>query len=179
MNAYCIIVDSRLMASRLPRCLATLKSAIQRFPGRVEIRVVSEEDSPRLARLSQRFGARFEAIPQASVGARGNEAVQRSPGEALVFPAPRGKLADDWLNSADALLSRQHWDAVLFQPSDTTLPRGLVRLWRTTPSPGTLCVQRGWFERIGGFDPALDETACQDLVTRLRACQARVLELPL
>ncbi|EPC00289.1 hypothetical protein L861_07270 [Litchfieldella anticariensis FP35 = DSM 16096] len=179
MNAYCIIVDSRLMASRLPRCLATLKSAIQRFPGRVEIRVVSEDANPRLARLSRRFDARFEAIPQPSVGARGNEAAHRSPAEALVFPAPRGKLIDTWLTRADALLSGQQWDAVLFLSHDTTLPRGLVRLWRTTISPGTLCVHRDWFERIGGFDPALDETAYQDLVTRLRACQARVLEVPI
>lgn len=180
MNAFCIIVDSRLMASRLPRCLATLKSAVQRFPGRVEIRVVCEADNLRLARLSRRFGARFEAIPQPSVGARGNEVVHRTPSEALVFPEPRSRLDDNWLTSADNLLSQQHWDAVLFQPRDSAVwPRGLGRLWRGGPPPGTLCVHRDWFERIGGFDPALDETAYHDLVTRLRACQARVLDLSL
>ncbi|MFC3284089.1 hypothetical protein [Litchfieldella rifensis] len=168
------------MASRLPRCLATLKSAVQCFPGRVEIRVVCDEESVRLARLCRRFGARFEAIAQPSVGARGNEVVHRTPSEALVFPAPRSKLDDHWLTSADNLLSQQHWDAILFQPRDSALwPRGFERLWRSTPPPGTLCVHRDWFERIGGFDPALDETAYRDLVTRLRACQARVLELPL
>lgn len=178
MNAYCIIVDSRLMASRLPRCLATLKTAIQRFPGSVELRVVGEAENARLTKLSQRFGARFDAIAQPSVGSRGNEAVYRCTGETLVFPASRGRLAEEWLASADALLHGPHWDAVLFQAINTPAPT-LTRLWRHAPAPGTLCVNRDWFERIGGFDPALDETASQDLVDRLRACQARVLEVPL
>ncbi|WP_043531499.1 hypothetical protein [Litchfieldella xinjiangensis] len=178
MNAYCIVVDTRLMASRLPRCLATLDTAIRRFPGRVEVHVVADAASPRLYSLSKRYGARFETIPCPSVGARSNEAVHRNPGETLVFPAPRARLADGWLASADLLLRGQHWDAVLFLPRVPPLSCSLIHLWRQRPPAGTLCVHREWFERIGGFDPLLDEAAGDDLVHRLRACQARVLEVP-
>lgn len=178
MTAFCIIVDSRLMASRLPRCLATLKAAIQNFPGAVELRVIAESNNLRLARMSQRFGARFDAIAHPSVGSRSNEAVYRCPAETLVFPAPHGGLGKEWLLNADSLLRGAQWDAVLFQSCEAPTS-GLTRLWRHTPTSGTLCVHRGWFERIGGFDPALDETASQDLIDRLLACQARVLEIPL
>ncbi|GHC38215.1 hypothetical protein [Aidingimonas halophila] len=179
MNGYCIIVDTGLMASRLPRCLATLRNAIQHFPGRTDVRVVSHSHNARLATLSRRFGARFEAFEQGSIGARGNAAVSQSPGEALVFLAPRSKLGTNWLSDADRLLSEHAWDAVVFKAPRHDRTRGLRRLWRTPLMPGTLCVRRQWFERIGGFDPTLDDTAYQDLIDRLRACQARVIEVTL
>ncbi len=180
MNGYCIIVDIGLMASRLPRYLATLRNAVQHFPGRTDVRVVSDAHNARLATMSRRFGARFEAVSQASIGARGNAVASQCLGDALVFLAPRGKLGEDWLNDADHLLSDQAWDAVVFKAPDHGKARGLSRLWRTPPlMPGTLCVRRQWFERIGGFDPTLNDRAYQDLIDRLRACQARVVEITL
>lgn len=179
MDAYCIIIDSRLMAARLPRCLATLNHAVARYPDKVDIRVVSDDDNDSLATLTRRIGAHFEPVPLRSIGARGNEAVRRTPVNTLIFPTPRMHLIADWLDKADHLLTHHQWDAVLLTPRRRPLQQGLKRLWQREPEAGTLCVRRDWFERIGGFDPSLDESAHGDLLARLRACQARVLEFPL
>lgn len=179
MSGYCIIIDSKLMASRLPRCLATLSSAAEQHAGRVEIRVVTDADNARLATLSRRFGARLEVIRQATIGARCNAVARATQSTILVFPSPCGRLNPDCLTRADQLLKRHAWDVVIFQPQDVSLLRSLSELWRRPRDTGTLCVDRHWFERIGGFDASLGEAAFPDLVSRLRACHARVLELPL
>ncbi|APX94661.1 hypothetical protein BWR19_18000 [Halomonas sp. 1513] len=179
MDAYCIIIDSRLMASRLPRCLATLNHAVARYPDRIDIRVVCDADNGSLKTLTRRIGARCETIRLGSFGARSNEMVRRAPGSTLIFPTPCARLVADWLDKADHLLTHHQWDAVLLTPRRRPLSQGLRRLWQREPETGTLCVRRDWFERIGGFDPSLDEDAHSDLLARLRACQARVLEFPL
>ncbi|SDM80138.1 hypothetical protein SAMN05192555_1204 [Franzmannia pantelleriensis] len=179
MDPYCIIIDSRLMAARLPRCLATLHHAVARHPDKVDIRVVSDDDNGNLHTLTRRIGAHFETIRLGSIGARSNEMVRRTPGATLIFPTPRMRLVSDWLDKADHLLTHHQWDAVLLTPRRRPLSQGFKRLWQREPEAGTLCVRRDWFERIGGFDPSLDESAHSDLLARLRACQARVLEFPL
>ncbi|MBD3898380.1 hypothetical protein IEI94_21215 [Halomonas sp. ML-15] len=179
MDAYCIIIDSRLMAARLPRCLATLQHAVVRYPDKIDIRVVSDDDNSSLETLTRRIGAHFEAIRLGSIGARSNEVVRRTPVDTLIFPTPRMRLGADWLDEADHLLTQHQWDAVLLTSRRRPFSQGLKRLLQREPEPGTLCVRRDWFERIGGFDPSLDENAHGDLLARLRACQARVLEFPL
>ncbi|QJQ94162.1 MULTISPECIES: hypothetical protein [Halomonadaceae] len=183
MDAYFVIIDSHWMASRLPRSLAMLQNATSSYPGIIEVQVVAISENTYLSSLSRRYGARFSTIALPSIGARSNEIARRSRGRHLVFATPRARLSNDWIIKADQWLSKTSWDAVILRPkrkiATQGLTRGLRRLWPMPPRPGVLCVAYEWFERIGGFDPALDDTAHQDLVTRLRACQARVLELEL
>lgn len=179
MSAYCILVDSRLMGAHLPRCLATLSESIRRHPTRVDIQVIGTEEDPRLTTLSRRFGAHFTVCDLDTIGARGNALVRASPASILVFLSPQGRLRSDWLGRLDDLLQHQQWDVVIFQPHAPLLMTTLRRLWHVATPPGTLCVARQWFERIGGFDPGLDDTAHEDLVERLRACHARIMQVPL
>ncbi|WP_192035572.1 hypothetical protein [Halomonas sp. YLGW01] len=179
MNAYSIIVDSTLLGAHLPRCLATLSEAARRHPSRVDILVIGPTDEARLTALSRRFGGRFTACDQDTIGARGNAAARTNSATILVFLSPHGRLRSDWLDRVNQLLDHQAWDAVIFQPHSPALLTNLRRLWHVSRPPGTLCVARQWFERIGGFDPALDSTAHEDLVERLRACHARIVEVPL
>ena len=72
MRAYSIIVDSRLMGARLPRCLATLHEAVRRYPAKVDIQVIGTAENARLATLSRRFGGRFIVCDYPTFGARSN-----------------------------------------------------------------------------------------------------------
>ncbi|WP_458526585.1 hypothetical protein [Onishia taeanensis] len=179
MNAYSIIVDSRLMGAQLPRCLATLSEALKRHPAKVDIQVIDTADNARLTALSRRFGGRFTVCDQDTIGARGNVLARSTSATTLIFLSPHGRLRSDWLGQVSDLLEHQQWDAVIFQPTTPMLITTLRRLWHMADPPGTLCVARQWFERIGGFDPALDDTALEDLVDRLRACHARIMKVPL
>lgn len=179
MDAYCIVIDSRLMATRLTRCLATLHHAVARHPDKVDIRVIASEHDPTLESLGRRIGAHIEHIPLPSFGARSNEAARRTPVDILIFPMPRARLAPYWLDDADRLLSSHQWDAAILQTRVRHLPHCFKRLWQREAVTGALCVRRDWFERIGGFDPALDADAHADLIARLRACQVRMLEFTL
>lgn len=179
MNAYSIIVDSQLLGAQLPRCLATLSEAVRRQPARADIQVIGTTDDARLTVLSRRFGGRFTVCEQDTIGARGNAIARSTSAATLIFLSPQWRLRSDWLGQVNDLLEHQQWDAVIFQPHAPALMTTLRRLWHVATPPGTLCVARQWFERIGGFDPALDDTAHEDLVERLRACHARIIEVPL
>lgn len=177
MDVYCIIIDTRLMARHLPRCLAALQPAIERFPDRLEVRLVSKDANPALESLARRTGAQFAVIHMPSTGARNNEMARRTPATVLLFPISYMRLGPAWLDDIESLLDQRQWDAVLLTPHKQSPALSLKRLWQRNQERGTFCVRRDWFERIGGFDPTLDEGAHSDLVVRLRACQARVLEL--
>ncbi|WP_168015086.1 hypothetical protein [Halomonas salinarum] len=179
MNAYSIIIDTRLMGAQLPRCLATLSEAVKRHPSRVDIQVIGIDETARLTTLSRRFGGRFTVCDHATVGARSNAVARLTSADILIFISPLGRQHSSWLGKVDDLFERQQWDAVVFQPHTTVLMTTLRRLWNITTPPGTLCVARQWFERIGGFDSGLDANAHEDLVERLRACHARIMEVPL
>jgi|TARA_B100000700_G_C15012495_1_gene841666 hypothetical protein len=179
MNAYSVIVDSRLMGAQLPRCMATLNEAVRRHPARVDIQVIGTAENARLATLSRRFGGRFTVCDHATFGARGNAIARLTSADILVFLSPHGRLRSNWLGEVDNLLEHQQWDAMIFQPHAPALMTTLRRLWHVATPAGTLCIARQWFERIGGFDTGLDDTAHEDLVERLRACHARIMEISL
>lgn len=179
MRAYSIIVDSRLMGARLPRCLATLHEAVRRYPAKVDIQVIGTAENARLATLSRRFGGRFIVCDYPTFGARSNAIARLTSADILVFLSPHGRLRSNWLAEVDKLLEHQQWDVMTFQPDPSPLLASLRRLWHVATPPGTLCIARQWFERIGGFDTGLDDTAHEDLVERLRACHAHIMKVSL
>ncbi|WP_355660725.1 hypothetical protein [Halomonas salifodinae] len=172
MHRTCIIIDACLMATWLPRQLPGLRHLHRQHGGQLDIHVISESTQPRLRALSRRFGLALEVVPEATAGARGNRVVQSTQSDLLLFPSPQYGLPAQWFAR---LAASDDWDALLFAPPSGGW-RPLQRFWRT-PVTGTLCVRRDWFERLGGFDPALDSEAPQDLLARLRACHARIRTL--
>ncbi|TFH87791.1 glycosyltransferase family 2 protein [Billgrantia azerbaijanica] len=169
-----LILDVRTAGSRLPRQLHALQRLLRSLAGSIELLVADDTGDSRLPQLAQRFGARLCPCEGTPLGDRLNAAVARSQGDVLVFPGPDTRLSSQWLQQAAERIARQQRDAVVLTPSR---PGRLARLRRRLQgqSPAdVLCVSRIWFERIGGFDPALDLEALPNLLDRLRACQARI-----
>ncbi|ALM54178.1 hypothetical protein BJB45_19130 [Halomonas huangheensis] len=47
--------------------------------------------------------------------------------------------------------------------------------WHSHHSARALGVERTWFDRLGGFDPKLEDDAMEDLAMRLKACRANIV----
>ncbi|MFY0991227.1 hypothetical protein [Halomonas sp. C05BenzN] len=169
-----IFLDARSTGAGLPRRLAVLREQLQRRDIRSELLLVDDTGDTRLPGLARRFDARLFPCSGEPLGSRLNAAVANSQGKLLVFPAPSHPLPGDWLACVAKPPEHRGWDALVL-PSRPRHP--LLRLWqrlsRSPPADG-LCVAREWFDRIGGFDPALGAAALPELLERLHACQARV-----
>ncbi|MGM0782825.1 MAG: glycosyltransferase family A protein [Pseudomonadota bacterium] len=169
-----LILDVRMMGHRLPRQLHALQRLARNRAEPFELLVADDSGDARLPRLTERYGARLLPCEGTPLGDRLNAAVAHSQGDILIFPAADARLTLDWLAQVSERIERQQDDAAVF----TARPLGrLARLHRRLRGQlpaETLCIARTWFERIGGFDPALDQEALPNLLERLRACQARI-----
>lgn len=174
MSASSIIVDARSFGAQLPRHFSALQRATQDGEGKHELLVVDDTRERRLARLASRFDVTLVPCRRCPLGERLNVAVAASQGELLFFPGPVLRGLHPWLDNQVSSLGRQEWDvAVLRARGQGVLLRLLSRLHRASPAD-TFCVTRGWFDRIGGFDPVLEHQALPELIERLRLCQARI-----
>ncbi|RDB42546.1 hypothetical protein DU490_12380 [Halomonas sp. DQ26W] len=174
MYASSIVFDARSFGAQLPRHLAALHRVMRYGEGKHELLVVDDTGDRRLPGLACRFGVTLVSCRSHPLGERLNIAVAASQGELLLFPGLALDGFHRWLASQFAGLGRQEWDAVVLRARrESVLLRLLSRLHRTSPTD-TFCVTHRWFERIGGFDPALEQSALPELIERLQACQARV-----
>ncbi|MCG6658874.1 glycosyltransferase family 2 protein [Halomonas campisalis] len=176
MPTCSIVLDARLSGARLPRQLGTLHKAVRqgKHQGAVELLVVDDTKDARLSSLTQRYGVRLLSTDAMALGGRLNAAVSSSAGEILIFPGAAIDLSPVWVTDLVSGNRSAEWDAVVL---GAHRPSSLPLLWRLLRRPSLVaafCVTRSWFERIGGFDPALEAEALPELLSRLRACQARV-----
>ncbi|MFD2191560.1 hypothetical protein [Pistricoccus aurantiacus] len=181
MNGYCVIIDAHLLEPRLLRCLAMVRRVFRSHASQVELNLVAKTRSDELEKISRYFNARLEIINQPTAGARLNTAARGTTQELLVFPGHCGRFKKNALVRYRELFKERGWDAAVLSPQEKGLFERFNRLWlRQDSQPlSTLCVSREWFERIGGFDAQLDASAYQDLLSRLLACNAHVIELAL
>lgn len=174
MNQFCVIIDTRRGYSRLGRCLQALAIASSRAGSTpVEIVLIADRVRSRLVSLAEQYGARVSKQPAAPRGQRYNTIAHSLQADSLVFIDATAELPPEWLAHAEEALREGHWNAVTL-----AIDRRLVwleRLYRGNKRIIALAVKRSWFERVGGFDPELDNEAERDLVDRLSACHARVL----
>ena len=170
-----LILDARTAGSQLPRTLHILGQVARHWPGGHELLLVDDTDSGRMVALAQRYHAIRIQCTAPTLGCRFNAAVAASQGRVLLFPGRVDRRFSVWLSPRLAMVeSERQWDvAVLSARPPRRLVRWLSWLHRASPRD-TYWVAREWFERIGGFDPQLDDDALPDLLERMRACQARV-----
>lgn len=181
MNSYNVIVDCRRGYTRLGRCLRVIAHGVMRFGGHIDAVLVVDKARNRLVTLAEYHGARLLVLPAGPRGKRYNSAANASQTEVLTFLDPAAELPEDWLIRADHALFSEHWDAVALIADGWRGPAWLSMTWpgkRYRPSyrAQALCIKRAWFERVGGFDPERDMDAERDLLARLDACHARVLQ---
>ncbi len=170
----CILIDSRTSGAWLPRQLAAVAGNGDDGQASFTIVVADDTGDSRLPDLVSRFGARLTICPAAPLGARLNAAILDCTGDVLLLPMARRVPSHDRLTRLAAGVANQTYDAAVLPMGRTSLiARLLSRLRRSTPKDA-LCVSRDWFERIGGFDPELENDAPTELIERLHACGARV-----
>ena len=176
MNTYSVVIDFRRGYSRAERCLATLESLAEQLDGGVERWLSVDRPRLSLGKLAERYGARTLTLPGVARGARLNAAANCSHGEVLVFIESTSELSEQWLHEIDQTLRLQAWDALVLVAERWPVSAWLSRIGRSRLHIQAFVVQRAWFERLGGFDPELDGRAERDLLGRLQACHARVLQ---
>lgn len=176
MNSYNVIVDCRRGYTRLGRCLRVIAYAATRFNGHIDAVLIVDKARNRLVTLAEQHGARLVVLPLGPRGRRYNSAANATQTDVLAFLDPAAELPEDWLLQADHALFTEHWDAVALSVDGWTGPTWLGRLYRPSYRTQALCIKRAWFERVGGFDPERDMEAERDLLARLAACHARVLQ---
>ncbi|MBZ9558360.1 MULTISPECIES: hypothetical protein [unclassified Modicisalibacter] len=176
MNSYSVIIDSRRGYFRLARFLAAIEQNAQGFAGRLETWLVIDKPRNRMDQLAEAHGARQLLLPSQPHGKRLNIASNHSQSDVLVFIDPVIDLPPGWLDFLEQTLFHQHWDVTALVTEGWFATHWLQRLHRPGVRVPMLAMRRIWFERVGGFDPELEGGAEQDLLTRLRACHARVLQ---
>lgn len=174
----CILLDIQVAGQRLPMLLARQSALIRRALLPLDIALVAPSPSAELDELAHRFGTRVVIGGTGPLGGRLNAAAAQLRPKVLIVTLEREAIREGWLRRAYFEVLQGRYDACLQRPP----PRGLLQWLLTTHPAGAgtraLSVSQEWFDRLGGFDPDLDETALTDLATRLRSCQARILSPP-
>lgn len=176
MNSYCVIIDSRRGYSRLENCLIRLAQAARNISGSVASVLITDKARSRFTKLAEQHAARLLTLPPGTRGRHYNTAANIIPAEVLIFIDPAAELREDWLLHVDQVLSSQRKDAIAMLREGPAIPAWLGRLCHMDSRIQALCIQRTWFERVGGFDEERNTGAERDLMARLTACRARVLE---
>lgn len=176
MKHFCVIIDTRRGYARLGRCLRAIATAVTNDQGSVDIILVADRVRSRLVTLADQHGASIIKLPAGPRGQRYNTIANSVQTEALVFIDATAEVPPGWfMHIEDAL--HDHWNAVILT-TQSRFPPWLARFYHPAGRTLALAIKRTWFERVGGFDPDLDNEAERDLVGRLMACHARVLQLP-
>ncbi|WP_136065486.1 glycosyltransferase family protein [Modicisalibacter radicis] len=176
MNTYSVVIDFRRGYNRAERCLQILEKLAGRIEGDVERWLIVDRPRLPLGNLAERHGARTLTLPGLTRGARLNAAANVGHGNVLVFIESTGELSDTWLQEIDQALRVQPWDALVLAADRWPASAWFPRIGRARLHAQVFAVQRVWFERLGGFDPELEGQAERDLLGRLQACHARVLQ---
>ncbi|WP_459874373.1 glycosyltransferase family 2 protein [Halomonas shantousis] len=183
------MIDSRQASDHLERCLATLAQVTARHVEPIERLVLLAHDTPAAKEIVQRQGAYMEVAQHLPRGARRHRGARLTQGEILVFLDASFAVTEDWWASLYQAFVQRRADAVILtQHPHLRLP-GLSRRWRRyqyeratrtdQANPGAnLAVRREWFERLGGYDMHLDDTADADFALRLVQCRARLILVP-
>ncbi|MFI2817843.1 glycosyltransferase family protein [Vreelandella piezotolerans] len=177
MGTVCFIVDASVTGALLPRHLRSIRQsglADHALP----IIVTCAHSDERLTDLEKRYHAHGLVTPAHTLGARLNQAAYISQADWLLIALHKEPMAAQlWYLLYPQLDTAT--DALLI---NAATPRFSERLLLHFLSSGVtvppyIAIRRAWLERIGGFDPELDEPALLDFLQRLYACPTRLKTL--
>lgn len=176
MGSVCFIVDAMVTGAMLPRHLKSIREsgiANQLLP----ILVTGTRPHPRLSTIEQRYHTHCLITPSKSLGARINQAALSNQAEWLVIALQKLPLPAHMWSSLYPQLNAYSLDAILIGLAQPSLSKRVLRRFLTSALllPPYIAVRRTWLERIGGFDPELDElNALNDFLQRLHTCSTRM-----
>jgi hypothetical protein len=184
-----IVVPVRNAGRHLRRCLESLeRAAVAEL--RTEILVVDNGSTDDSARIALERGCRVIDAPGLRVGAVRNRGARAAGGRLLAFVDADNEVAPGWLSCCRSALDEPGVGAAGLAyraPHDGTWVQQFYDLLRSRPaarrrtdwlSAGNLGVRRDVFDRLGGFDEALEACEDVDLCSRIRRCGLDVMSEP-
>lgn len=175
MRSVCFIVDAMVTGAQLPRHLQSIREsgiADHLLP----ILVTGTQANARLTSIGQRYHTHCLITPAQPLGARLNKAAFTSQAAWLIIALQRKPLPASLWDALYPQLNTYTLDALIVSLTQPSLSERLLRrlLASALIMPPYIAVRRAWFERLGGFDPELDEdSAIEDFLQRLHACPTR------
>ncbi|WP_386081670.1 glycosyltransferase family A protein [Vreelandella sp. F11] len=176
MGSVCFIVDAMVTGEMLPRHLKSIREsgvADHLLP----ILVTATQAQERLSAIEQRYHAHSLITPARPLGARLNKAAFASQAEWLIIALQKKPLSADLWGALYPQLNTYTLDALIIGFTRPTLSERILRrlLASALIFPPYIAVRRAWLERLGGFDPELDDNnAIDDFLQRLHACPTRL-----
>jgi len=191
MKRIAIIVPTLDEAARLGRTLEAARRAAEHAGLEYELIVPDNGSRDGSQALARRLGARVLDCPGMSIGALRNRGAAASSGDCLAFLDADMEMPPDWLTTWRAVRAEDRAEVLgLLHQAPPQAP-WYARAWlqrlaaeRDRPAlldwlpTANLCLERAWFERVGGFDERLRSGEDKDLGLRLGQAGARLLSLP-
>jgi hypothetical protein len=176
MGSVCFIVDAMVTGAKLPRHLQSIREsgvADHLLP----ILVTGTHTHARLSSIEQRYHTHCLITPALPLGARLNKAAFASQTEWLIIALQKQPMPASLWGSLYPQLNTYNLDAFIVGLARPTLSARILRRLLATAllMPPYVAVRRAWFERLGGFDPELDDHyAIEDFLQRLHDCPTRL-----
>ncbi|EHJ93995.1 hypothetical protein [Vreelandella boliviensis] len=176
MGSVCFIVDAMVTGEMLPRHLKSIREsgvADHLLP----ILVTATQAQKRLSAIEQRYHTHSLITPARPLGVRLNKAAFTSQAEWLIIALQKKPLPANLWSSLYPQLNTYTLDALIIGLTRPSLPERILRrlLASALILPPYIAVRRVWLERLGGFDPELDDgSAIDDFLQRLHACPTRL-----
>ena len=176
MGSVCFIVDAMVTGEMLPRHLKSIREsgvADHLLP----ILVTATQAQERLSVIEQRYHTHSLITPARPLSVRLNKAAIASQAEWLIIALQKKPLSADLWGALYPQLDMYTLDAIIIRLIQPKLPERILRrlLASALILPPYIAVRRVWLERLGGFDPELDDnSAIDDFLQRLHACPTRL-----
>nr|WP_290826988.1 hypothetical protein [Halomonas sp.] len=176
MGSVCFVVDAMVTGAMLPRHLKSIREsgvADHLLP----ILVTGTQPNARLASIEQRYHTHCLITPARPLGERLNKAAFHNQAEWLIIALQKQPLPASMWAPVYQQLTTYSLDALIIGLARPTLSERIRQrlLASALLLPPYIAVRRAWFERLGGFDPDLDDTsALLDFLQRLHACSTRM-----
>tara|TARA_R110002012_G_scaffold79146_3_gene201606 strand:+ start:70 stop:693 length:624 start_codon:yes stop_codon:yes gene_type:complete len=176
MGSVCFIVDTLVTGANLPRHLQSIRGsgiANDLLP----ILVTGTHPQPRLNDIEQRYHTYCLITPALPLGTRLNKAAFTSQADWLIIAVQKQPIPAHQWGLLYSQLNTHTLDALIIGLPQPSLSERILRrvLANTLLLPSYIAVRQAWFERLGGFDPDLDnDRAIDDFLQRLHACPTRL-----
>lgn len=175
MGTVCFIVDALVTGARLPRHLHSIRQS-GHAEHLVPIIVTHTRADKRLTEMEQRYQVHCVITPSRPLGARLNQAAYLSQAEWLFIALKKKPIASEQWDEIFPQLDTYALDALIIVSAPPRFSARLLQrlIGSAVTVPPYIAIRRAWLERLGGFDPELDEPALMDLLQRLYACPTRL-----
>jgi hypothetical protein len=191
MNSISVIIPMFNEAQHIARTLQAVRRAAQQSGCEWEVIVPDNGSSDAGPQIARDLGAQVLDCPGVSIAALRNRGAAVARGNWLAFLDADMEVPEQWLQVWHGVWSEQRAEVLGLVHRPPAQAPWYARAWlhrvaaeRERPAlldwlpTANLCMERDWFERVGGFDERLRTGEDKDLSLRLSGAGARLLSLP-